>query len=158
MGWKAETETETSKPGEEYIEDFDPLTLNDDDIVIAPEEKDAVTEPGYIRDTDLPAVDVEKAESMVQGYRVQILATKDEQKAREEKRKAILNLSDKVYLIFESPYYRLRVGDCRTRKEAEELRDQIVRTGNKNESFMEWREAWIVRSNIYQSSGSTDLR
>jgi len=71
---------------------------------------------------------------------VQLLATSDEEMAREEKKRAVFKFEDKVYLIFDAPMYKIRVGDCLTRKEAEELKKQAVSQG--------FTDAWIVPSQV----------
>ena len=43
-------------------------------------------------------------------------------------------LNYKVYLIFEAPFYKIRVGDFRTMHEAESLRD-LAKEYGYNESF-----------------------
>ncbi|KAA3655956.1 MAG: hypothetical protein DWQ10_16495, partial [Calditrichaeota bacterium] len=45
------------------------------------------------------------------GYRVQILQTQDAEAARTVQNDAIVQLDAEVYSIFDSPYYKIRVGD-----------------------------------------------
>ena len=145
FGWKTEPEGE-KKAQSGYVEDFDPLSLNDDDIVVQPREEAASTEEERSPEAEKIVVPPEKpAEEMVQGYRVQLLATGDEVQAREVKKDAIFKLEEDVYLVFEAPLYKLRVGDCRTKREAEGLRDEAIRKG--------FRDAWIVPSKVYRTVG-----
>jgi len=141
FGWKREPEP-GGKEKSVFKEDFDPLSLNDDDIVILPEEttsqKEVVEKPVH----EKPAVGEEKSgEEMIQGYRIQLLATGDEAQARKAKRDAIFKFQEHVYLVFEAPLYKLRVGDCQTKKEAEALRKEAAQKG--------FRDAWIVPSKVY---------
>lgn len=130
------------RPGSRYIEDFDPLTLRDDDIVVPsplntdenPDESESIP---YRTPTDADRASAET----VSGFRIQLLATRDEAQANEVKRSAIFTFEQRVYLVFEPPYFRLRIGDCRTRKEAEELRDLAAEKG--------FRDAWIVPSRVF---------
>jgi len=49
-------------------------------------------------------------------------------------------LQDTIYLVFEAPLYKLRIGNFLTRKEAEIQKTKLNRLGFKN--------VWIVRSRI----------
>ena len=57
-----------------------------------------------------------------QGYRVQIFSTSDRRKSKRvyEAARNRLNRED-IYLRFEPPFFRIRVGNCQTLDEAEEL-------------------------------------
>jgi len=122
-----------------YDESFDPLTLDDDDIIIAGDENiqiidNSVTNPNTV----VPTVVKE-----INGFRVQILATKNIETAslfEQEASERFNNLDHKTYLIFEAPLYKLRVGDCRKRPQAEEIRDMALQYG--------YRESFIVKSKI----------
>ena len=55
----------------------------------------------------------------VEGWRVQILSTTDRQQAESAKLKASYEFPDQIVdWTNEKPYYKLRVGACRTRTEA----------------------------------------
>ncbi len=152
MGWKAESDTE-GKIGEKrnLLEDFDPLSLNDDDIVITPVLRTSTTNNIVRREQETRIINEERSEDeMVQGYRVQLLATDDEFNAREAKKNAIFRFEEGVYLVFEAPHYRLRIGDCQTRSEAEALREKAIRNG--------FRDAWIVPSKIFPQRGTEIIR
>jgi hypothetical protein len=43
-----------------------------------------------------------------------------------------------VYLQYDAPYYKVRVGNCLTRREGDLLQERAVRRG--------YRDAWVVRS------------
>jgi hypothetical protein len=148
LGRKADGELNGKK--KEMSEDFDPLILEDDDIVVVPEEADSVPEKNLRPDNrgNTGSLSDTGEKEMVQGFRVQLLATKDEIGAREEKKKAIFILQgEDVYLDFESPNYKLRVGNCLTRKEAEELRERIIQIARQKHE-REWERAWIVRTRV----------
>ncbi len=53
-------------------------------------------------------------------------------------------LSDKidedVYIQYEVPYYKIRVGNCVDRKQAEELQLKLVKLG--------YASAWIIRTRV----------
>jgi hypothetical protein len=146
FGWKAEPEPK-EKPKSEtavYQEDFDPLTLKDDDIVLPPKPGaggagGAVLQPVVIPKTER----TESGGETVQGFRVQLMASTDEVQAREVKKTAMLKLSAKVYLKFEAPHYKVRIGDCTTRDEAKLVLQEAVTNG--------FTDAWIVPSKVHKT-------
>jgi hypothetical protein len=122
-----------------YDESFDPLTLDDDDIIIAGDESTRII------DNSIANPDTEKISTLkeVTGFRVQILATKNIETAslfEQEASERFNNLDHKTYLIFEAPLYKIRIGDCKERALAEELRDQALQYG--------YRESFIVKTKI----------
>jgi hypothetical protein len=123
----------------QYDESFDPLTLDDDDIIIAGDEYTQVIDnPGSNPDSAIIPTMRE-----LTGFRVQILATKNIETAslfEQEASERFNNLDHKTYLIFEAPLYKIRVGDCKKRTQAEELRDMALQYG--------YRESFIVKSKI----------
>ena len=144
-GNENQSSAESKKEKIQYREDFDPATLGHDDFVVVPTPKaqsrdEAASEPEV---SDEKAASSSQEEG-IQGFRVQLLATKIEDQAREERRKAIFKFQERVYLDFESPYYKIRVGDCVTRKEADELKQKAVTVGFEN--------PWIVQTKINRNS------
>ncbi|RMF56722.1 MAG: SPOR domain-containing protein [Calditrichaeota bacterium] len=124
-------------------ETFDPLMLEDEDITF-PEE---VEIPSTGNSEIVPGLDTQPApveeNQVVDGFRVQILATKDIDQATMEKKQAefqFLEDSVAVYIEFDSPMYKVRVGDFQNRDEAERLR-QIARKKG-------YRGAWIVKTKV----------
>jgi len=77
------------------------------------------------------------------GYRIQIFMESGNEalnKAEEVKDKFNLKYKDvDAYLFFAAPYYRVRVGDFRTRIEAEKFLQQINRT---------YPNAWVIKDEI----------
>jgi len=60
------------------------------------------------------------------GFRVQVISTMDRGKATAAKAKLMeLFPQYKTYLSYQSPYFRVRVGDFRTREDAEQLQQQL---------------------------------
>ncbi|MAE08418.1 MAG: hypothetical protein CL661_06620 [Bacteroidetes bacterium] len=78
-----------------------------------------------------------------QGYRIQILKASGNDAlatTEEAKTKFINKYSDaNVYLTFDEPYYRVRVGDFRTRLEAEKFLRKISR---------KYPGAWVIQDYI----------
>jgi len=146
FGWNGQEQAQDQDV--KMNEAFDPLTLDDDDISVEQTESNAEqaarnTGQQTEAEPNRPVPGEPGGESeTVQGFRVQLLATSDEIMAREEKRRAVFKFQDAVYLIFEAPMYKIRVGDCVSRKEAESLKKLAVRQG--------FDDAWIVPSRITQ--------
>jgi hypothetical protein len=124
----------------EIIEDFDPSTLGDYDIA---DTKPTQSDEGPTRIDDIlkgssqrDSVDTRPQS----GYRVQIMSTRDEEEARNVRRDAILKFRENVYLTFDDPYYKVRVGDCISRFDADKLQEAAISKG--------FLEAWVVRTNV----------
>jgi len=144
FGWKEEGEQQ-KRPGkkETLVEDFDPLTLNDDDLVITPIEPDIVKEAPVVPESIDEVDEVqENVKETIMGYRVQVLLTGSEEQAGEATKKARMRFQENVYRVFETPYWKIRVGDCTTRKEAELLKEVAEKNG--------YPDAWIVPSEVIQ--------
>ena len=123
----------------QYDESFDPLSLEDDDIIIAGEDETTVIDQQ--QSTTNEEEDVKLKE--ITGFRVQIFATKDIETAslfELEASERFGHLDHKIYLIFETPLYKIRVGDCKERTQAEELKELATQYG--------YRESFIVKSKI----------
>jgi hypothetical protein len=146
FGWKSEPEpTRKEVKTSQYVEDFDPGSLNDDDINPALDK--AILQSAKQAKPNPPPIPAEKttAETIVNGYRIQLMATKDEDRANEMKKQAIMKFDEKVHLVFETPYYKIRVGDCVTDKEARDLREKAVQKG--------FTDVMVVRSKVINSRG-----
>ncbi|NOZ57631.1 MAG: SPOR domain-containing protein, partial [Calditrichaeota bacterium] len=123
-------------------EDFDVSSLGIEKIPL-PRTATGAGQQGTSGQTQTTQDTLQSAESqLVLGYRVQICATPDEQEARSYLHEAILKFPDQgVYLTFDSPYYKVRVGDCKSRFEAEELQKLVQKNG--------FPDAWVVRTKVY---------
>ena len=76
----------------------------------------------------------------VEGFRIQLLATQDRFNAEKFKSELEKIYKNKIYIIFEAPNYKVRVGDFINRKSAEEMRQKKKKKG--------YTTAWIIRSKI----------
>ncbi len=74
------------------------------------------------------------------GFRVQIFESQSAAEAQSFYRESTVALTDSVYLTFDAPFYKIRVGNCGTRGEAVTLQKALKNTGYKS--------TWIVRSRI----------
>jgi hypothetical protein len=120
-------------------ETFDPLTLNEEDIInLTPSGLKPYPSPGSAAENE-PSSPVTSLKE-VQGYRVQIYVTGEEFEARAIEEEALLQFDESVYLIFDPPNYKIRVGNCLTRTQANALREKAAKLG--------YRDAWVVRSKV----------
>jgi SPOR domain len=127
-----------------YDESFDPLTLQDDDLVITADSVQTSRGSGE-SSSILPTQSAIPNEA--EGFRVQIMATNNIGTASLTEQEATARFSSqgfKVYLVFEAPLYKIRVGDCLERNAAEELRDKAKDFG--------YGGAFVVKSKINLSN------
>ena len=75
-----------------------------------------------------------------EGYRVQILATRYFEYADSLAISKSSKINDSVYVEFETPNYKVRVGDFINRDSAELLQKELLKMGYKT--------AWILRTRI----------
>jgi hypothetical protein len=78
--------------------------------------------------------------NLIKGYRVQIIISQNEQELQDIKTEIEKSIDEQIYIIFELPNYKLRVGNFVNRKEAESFQKKIVRLGYKT--------AWVVPTMI----------
>lgn len=129
------TKTSREVDVREYEKDFDPEKYNRKETLEV-KKTEPVQEAGFSKSRNSR----DKFEK-IPGYRVQILSTNnvDEATSKKEELQTMLD-SLKVYLVYDAPYYKIRVGDCTNREEAAILRDQLRENG--------LAEAWIVPDQI----------
>ena len=82
-----------------------------------------------------------------EGYRLQIFESSSVEETNRTLRKFERSLKDSVYMVFEAPLYKLRLGNFVTKKEAEKQKENLNKKGYKN--------IWIVRSRIEQSGNNS---
>lgn len=69
----------------------------------------------------------------MQGYRIQVVNTTDRNTALDAKSKAYQLYPElKAYLLYQSPYYRIRVGNFKTKQEADDYIKDLARNFNNN--------------------------
>ncbi len=72
-------------------------------------------------------IELNKAANGIQGYRVQIFFGSERKAAQDAKTKLLQLMPDEeVYLIYQQPYFKVRVGDYRTRLEAEAVYRKLL--------------------------------
>jgi len=83
---------------------------------------------------------VERKARIIDGYRVQIMATNSKNTALSIQNSLKNKGYRDVYLINEFPLFKIRVGNCGTRQEANLLRRRLINAG--------YRDSWIVETKI----------
>ncbi|KPJ70846.1 hypothetical protein AMJ52_09360 [candidate division TA06 bacterium DG_78] len=63
------------------------------------------------------------------GFRIQIFASSTEKNANRVASDASSVLTERVYVDYVAPYYKVRVGDCLTYEDAETLKNRMLRQG-----------------------------
>jgi len=83
---------------------------------------------------------LDSVQSVSEGYRVQVLATRYFERA--ESLAVIMKntVSDSVYVDFEAPNYKVRIGDFIDRDSAKLMQQELVQMG--------YNSAWILRARI----------
>ena len=83
---------------------------------------------------------LDSVQSVSEGYRVQVLATRYFERADSLAVIMKNTVRDSVYVDFEAPNYKVRVGDFIDRDSAESLQQDLVQMG--------YNSAWILRTRI----------
>ena len=123
---------------------FDPLTLNDDDIIIK-----GIEMPTFSNESDSLNKEGEiDYDAMIEGYRVQIYTTQNLYEAD-----SILTLSDSLfegeaYMQFDPPNYKIRVGNLISRSEAEIFQRETRRAG--------FPRSWVLRTRVFVNPRKLD--
>ena len=89
---------------------------------------------------------LDSVQSVSEGYRVQVLATRYFERADSLAVIMKNTVSDSVYVDFEAPNYKVRVGDFIDRESAESLQQDLVKMG--------YSSAWILRTRINSQASS----
>jgi len=77
---------------------------------------------------------------IVEGFRVQVLATRSRENADRLKDDLTPLYSEEIYIVFEAPNYKVRIGNFIDRRHAEDLRQKLVNKG--------YPSSWIIRTRI----------
>jgi hypothetical protein len=135
-----------------YDESFDPLTLNDDDIRISADGSALEAENADGQGAAEKSEEQDAAKLQRSGFRVQIAATSSLEKATLVQQEVAARFADKnlkAYLIFETPLYKVRVGNAVDRDEANSIRDFMRENG--------YKDSFVVPSKIIISKENADF-
>jgi hypothetical protein len=117
-------------------ENFDPLSVKEEDAMKLPDSRLKTSTGSAAGKSSHSGRKTHEAA----GFRVQLIATETEAEARDTEQKAMGDFTESVYLIFDPPNYKVRLGDCPTRAQANDLREKAVRLGYGN--------AWVIQSRV----------
>ena len=124
-------------------EGFDPMSLEEEEIIRLPESRLKSSVESGAAGGEIEKSGSARGVKEMAGFRVQIYSTNLEAEVRAIEQKALVEFSGGVYLIFDAPNYKVRVGDCINRSEAGELREKAIKLG--------YHDAWVVQSRIILS-------
>ncbi|MCK4297177.1 MAG: SPOR domain-containing protein [Candidatus Marinimicrobia bacterium] len=123
-------------------ESFDPMELNEPSLPFM----DGTMIYEIITDINKPIImhDFSKDTLHVvekMGWKVQVFSTRDFYEADTVYKQVLNSFEDEeVEKVFNSPYYKIRVGNCETREEAENLLDKSLE--------LNYYKAWIMRTRV----------
>ncbi len=80
----------------------------------------------YVEEKEPPRVEEDAAGT---GFRVQIFASSSLEKAEAVAKQARTIFSERVYVEYSAPLYRVRVGDLSSKEQALELKEKAVKAG-----------------------------
>lgn len=89
--------------------------------------KDARIDLLMLKATAINEFNTREARRYVQGYRILVINTNDRNKANEAKLLIYRNFPElNAYITYQSPYFKLKVGNFKTAKEAEEVLPRLT--------------------------------
>jgi hypothetical protein len=128
------------------IEETPPLVVEEpiieEPVVEEPliEELPVIEEPEVIEEAYVPPTTTTLPPTKVYGFRVQIFASSTEGNAMKVANDARTSFTQKVYIDYVAPYYKVRVGDCLVQEDAQILKSKALKLG--------YRGAFIVETMI----------
>jgi len=134
---KPEGQKEMKKPLSEYEATLDP-TQYDEDVEVVVKKKE---EEKPVTELQIPKDSTVVQETSQVGFRIQLYSTSSIDEAMNMKTNILAKLpQDSVYIVYDPPVYKIRLGDFPTRYEASIKLPSIVNMG--------YADAWIVPDNI----------
>jgi hypothetical protein len=121
--------------------DFDPLAQDQDRPIVITELEEGSEQIRMLqKDQKAPGsqeipVGPDDA-GMIKGYRVQIFLSDNLREAARIMAEARGKFVEEIYLEYDAPYYKVRVGDCQTEAEGQGLLKVAMSLG--------YRDAWLV--------------
>ena len=83
---------------------------------------------------------IDSTQFIIEGFRVQIFATEELAKAEQLQKDLSNILNQNIYIVFEAPNYKVRVGNFIDRNKAEDFRENVLNKG--------YTSSWIIRTRI----------
>lgn len=131
-----------SQEQEQYDESFDPLKLKEPESTLFKEHSQPEVARQIASDTTGLRPVQQESDGQQMGYRVQLVLTPNYQEADSllSKVREMFAGEANAYWVYDSPNYKIQIGDCQTRNAAEQLKQQAQRQG--------FRFSWVVPSTI----------
>jgi hypothetical protein len=115
---------------------FDPDKLKDPEprwpIVVSPFSLDT-KELKLVGNSD-------SSQIIIEGFRVQVLATSSQENADRLRYELAIEYGKDIYIVFDAPNYKVRIGNFIDRRLAEKLRLELINKG--------YPSSWIIRTRI----------
>lgn len=94
--------------------------------IISPDSLESFRE----KDFSLQASQKDSVEAVVKGYRIQIFKSDNMNDAKSKEALYVELFGEKnVKMLFEVPYFKIRVGNFRTRRDADKFKDNLMQRG-----------------------------
>ena len=87
-----------------------------------------------------PAGNSDSSQVIIEGFRVQVLATSSQENAERLRYELAIEYGKDIYIIFDAPNYKVRIGNFIDRRLAEKLRLELINKG--------YPSSWIIRTRI----------
>ena len=87
-----------------------------------------------------PAGNSDSSQVIIEGFRVQVLATSSQKNADRLRDELAIEYGKDIYIVFEAPNYKVRIGNFIDRRLAEKLRLELINKG--------YPSSWIIRTRI----------
>ena len=82
----------------------------------------------------------DSSQIIIEGFRVQVLATSSQENADRLRYELAIEYGKDIYIVFEAPNYKVRIGNFIDRRLAEKLRLELIDKG--------YPSSWIIRTRI----------
>ncbi len=134
--------TAWTQESRDYDESFDPLQLKEPETMLFHEESQHEVARKIASDTASIAISEEETEEQRTGYRVQLVLTPNYQEVDSlySKVQQMFEGEAQPYLVYDSPNYKIQIGDYKSRGEAEKFKELAQKRG--------FRFSWVVPSTI----------
>ena len=82
----------------------------------------------------------DSSQIIIEGFRVQVLATSSQENADRLRYELAIEYGKDIYIVFDAPNYKVRIGNFIDRRMAEKLRLELINKG--------YPSSWIIRTRI----------
>jgi hypothetical protein len=136
---REDAEARAAEELNEFEKSFNPAEYNTPFIL----EQETPAQPGT-EQREFPDYELPEEQEFIQGFRIQVYSSTDVEAAQE-----VYNFADSlfidqwIYVVYEVPFYKIRVGDFQTRPQANRILTEVLRRG--------FRDAWIVPDKVLKA-------